>query len=414
MQRKFESFMALRYLRGAQGTSKGTRFLRFITYVAIGGVALGVAALILALSIVRGFKSEIESKIIGFGAQIQVESFRDAPLENASSLYGKLSAQDGVERISSVVQEFILLRKSRREIDGVSLWGTDELPRFVTGSLLSGTGFRESPTRDLQQMVIGASLARKMGMAVGDRVTAFSVRKREGESILPAQPRVKQFRIVGIFESSLANFDDLYVFTSLDPARDLLNYGPEQVTRFDLYVRPGWSVKKVSEAADDMLEFPVMSRTIYEVYRNLFAWVALQQSIIPLVISVIVLVAAFNIVGTLLMVILEKTRDIGILAGMGADPASLRKLFLRLGIQLGVVAVAVGEVIALVLALLQLEYGIIPLPKEAYYMSTAPIELSGSDFLIVAVFTIALCAISAYIPARYAARIDPIRAIHTG
>ncbi len=413
MPQQFETFIALRYLRRASGKSRGARFLRFVTAVAIGGVALGVAALILALSIVRGFKSEIEAKIVGFGAQIQVESFRDAPLGGASELQERLTALSGVRSTSPVVQEFILLRKSRTRIDGVSIWGTDIVPDFLSSHVVAGSASLEPASDGSQGMIIGVSLARSMGLDVGDRVTAFSVRKRGGNGTAPTQPRIKQFRIRGIFESSLSNFDDLYAFTAIGPARDLLNYGPDQVTRFDLYVADSFDVQAVTADVGEQLEFPQMARTIYEVYRNLFAWISLQQSIIPLVISIIVIVAAFNIVGTLLMMILEKTKDIGILSSMGARRSSLKKLFLLMGIQLGVVAVVAGELMALILAILQLKYSIIPLPKEAYYMATAPIELSPADFVLVGLITVLLCGISAFIPARYAAKVDPIRAIHS-
>ena len=154
-----------------------------------------------------------------------------------------------------------------------------------------------------------------------------------------------------------------------------------------------------------------MARSIYEVWRGLFAWVELQESIIPLVIGVIILVAAFNIVGALLMIILEKTREIGVLESMGASSRSLRRLFLWLGLLIGIVGTAIGEGLALVLALIQQRYGIIPLPPEAYYMDTAPIELNPFDFVLVAVVTLTLCALAAYVPARVAAAIDPIRVI---
>ena len=331
MKTGFERFIALRYLRGAQGRSEGRRFLRFVTYIAVGGVALGVSALILALSIVRGFSQEIEAKIIGFGAHVQVESFRDAPLNDADVLREHLSSQPSVEHVSPVVQEFILLRRSRRQVDGVSIWGTDVLPDYLKKSLVDGDGDISADEFGHYGLVVGSALTRTLGLKVGDRVHAFSVRGRAGfGQNLSSPPRVKQFRVTGIYETSLSNFDELYVFTSVDPARNLLSYTADQVTRFDLSVTPGSDPRRVAESIDADLEFPVMARSIYDVYRSLFAWVRLQESIIPIVIGIIVLVAAFNIIGTLLMVILEKTREVGILSSMGASQNTLKKLFLYL------------------------------------------------------------------------------------
>ncbi len=382
-----------------------------ITYISIGGVALGVAALILALSIVRGFSQEIEAKIIGFGAQVQVENYRDAPLGSADQLVDMLSTFPEIQHVSPVVQEFVLLRRSSTRIDGASIWGTDALPQYLSESLVSGVASFDQDEEGLYSMVVGAKLAGTLDLEVGDLLTAFSMRNRSGAASVSRIPNVKQFRVSGIFETSLANFDELYVFTDADAARDLLSYRQDEISRLDLTLIDGADPRQVAEKVDADLDFPVMARSIYDVYRSLFAWVNLQEGIIPLVIAIIVLVAAFNIIGTLLMVILEKTREVGILSSMGASASSLKRLFLFLGLYIGITGVAIGETIALVFAWIQIKYSVIPLPEEAYYMSEAPVVLSLFDFILVALITLALCAASSYIPARFAARIEPIRAI---
>jgi len=410
----FERFVAFRYLVGAQGRGEGRRFLRFITYVAVGGVTVGVAALLLALSIVRGFSREIEAKIVGFGAHVQVESYMDAPLQEASSMQRTLQAVEGVTHVAPVISEFALLRHSARNIDGVAIWGADALPVYLAEHLQDGHASFDVDSNGLPGAVIGVALARELGVQVGDRVTAFSLRAREeaAGSIVPAQrPRVKQFHIAGLYETALSNFDELYVFAGLAPARDLLQYGSDEVTRFDLTLSDVEQASDVAAEIADTYGFPVMARTIYEVFRGLFAWVRLQEAIIPVVIGIIIIVAAFNIVGTLLMVILEKTREIGILASMGASRKKLRRLFVWLGVLIGAVGSGLGVTLALGLALIQQRYEVIPLPAEAYYMDTAPIELDPLDFVMVAVITLVLCVLSAYLPARVAARIEPVRVI---
>lgn len=414
---RFERFMALRYLRSAQGRAEGRRFIRFITYVAVGGVAVGVAALLLALSVVRGFSREIEAKIIGFGAHIQVESYADEPLQDATALLAELAALPGVTHVAPVVQEFALLRHSATEIEGVALWGTAALPPYIAAHLLAGAPALAADTSGLPTVVIGQALAELMDVAIGDRVTAFSMRQQEGGPAiggLPGglqRPRVKQFVVSGIYETSLSNFDELYAFVDIDVARSLLGYTPEEVTRVDLTLADVSAARPLALQIEDRFGFPTIARTIFEVFRGLFAWVNLQESIIPVVISVIILVGAFNIIGTLLMLILEKTREIGILESMGASPRVMRRLFLWLGLLIGVAGTAIGELLALALAFLQQRYNLIPLPEEAYYMKTAPIALNPLDFLLVGVFALALCVTAAYIPARVAARIEPIRAI---
>jgi lipoprotein-releasing system permease protein len=406
--------MALRYFRSAQGREEGRRFIRFITYVAVGGVALGTAALLLALSIVRGFSQEIESKIIGFGAHIQVETFQDTPLDDAGAIEADLSAMDGVVEVSPIVQEFALLRRSAQEIDGVAIWGTNRPPPYILDQIVEGRFYTGRDSSGLPGVVIGTSLAALLNVQVGDRVTAFSMRSGSGGAgvvLGAALPRIKQFYVTGTYETSLANFDEIYAFTAIEEARDLLGYEADEVTRFDLTLahvkRADETVRRIEAA----FGFPIMARTIYEVYSGLFAWVNLQEGIIPIVISVIVIVAAFNIIGTLLMMILEKTREIGILESMGASPKSLRTLFIWMGVLIGAVGTILGEALALGFGIVQARYGLIPLPEEAYYLETAPIELHALDFVLVGVATLILCVLAAYLPARVAARIEPIRAI---
>ncbi len=403
----------MRYLRGARGRTDGRRFLRFVTTVAVGGVAVGVMALILALSIVRGFSREIEAKIIGFGAHVQVESMADTPIDGAAALGDSLSAIPGVTSASPEVIEFALLRKSSKDIDGVGLWGSEALPPYLSEHIVAGTPDFERGDSGLPGMVIGSKLARLLNSGVGDFVTVYSM-KNAGRSGMSnaGLPRVKQFVVSGIYETSFANFDELYVFCDIDIARALLQYGPDQVTRFDLTLADISGARESARFINERWGYPIVARTIFEVYHSYFAWVKLQQGIIPIVIGVIILVAAFNIVGTLLMLALEKTREMGILISMGASARLLRRLYLWLGLLIGGFGTVIGESMALVLAWLQIRYGIIPLPEEAYFMKQAPVELEMLDFVLVGAIALLLCTVAAYIPARVASRIEPIRAIH--
>jgi lipoprotein-releasing system permease protein len=408
----FERFVAWRYLRGAQGRAEGRNFLRFITYVAIGGVAVGVAALLLSLAIVRGFSQEIQSKILGFGAHVQVQNYMSSEaLSPADALADQIRVVTQVEAVRPVVEDFVLLRRSAESIDGVSLVGVDSLPAFMTNRSV-GTPHLDLDNQPRSGLIVGRQLAERLGIEVGDTVTAFSLRTRGEES--PAQliqPRVKQFHVSGIYETSLADFDDLYVFSSLQAARELHGIPSNQVTRFDVTVQSIAHVDSIAARIENQMGFPVQARTIYQQYQGLFAWVNLQQNIIPLVISVIVLVASFNIIGILLMMILEKTREIGVLGSLGASGRQLRRLFLTLGALIGLVGIGVGELLALALGYAQMRFEIIPLPAEAYYMSTAPVSLNPIDFLIVAAVAFILCLAAAYIPARVASRIEPVQAI---
>lgn len=413
--------MAVRYLLGAEGRTEGRSFLRFIIYVAIGGVAVGVAALLLALSIVHGFASEIEEKIVGFGAHVQVQnSFEDEPLENATYLEDSLATWGPeVQRVMPVVQDVVLLRRSAEAIDGVVLSGTPALPEYLERHLAAGTARMEAePSGEdassvLPGLVVGQPMAERLELSVGDRMTVFSMSGAIEEDGTPVarRPRVKQFQITGIYDTALRDFDELYVFADIGVTRELLGYDSEAVTRLDLTLQDTGQADEIAARVEEAFGFPVMAVTIYQAFSGLFAWVNLQESITPLVIAVIIIVAAFNIIGTLLMMMVEKTREIGVLESLGASARSVRRLFLMLGLLIGLVGTLIGEVLALGLGLLQEQYEVIPLPAEAYYMTRAPIELHLFDFVLVGVLALMLCAAAAYIPARVAARIDPVRAI---
>lgn len=406
--------MSLRYLWGAEGQKEGRSFLRFITYVAIGGVTLGVAALLLALAIVRGFSREIENKIVGFGAHIQVTSYvQNEPLAQGDALRSRLSQMDGIARVMPVVEQPLLVRHSEDAIDGVVLLGVEQVPSHLRQRVERGPPEVLQNPEDHPGLIVGRELADQLGLERGQIVTAFALQKgtSEGEGIGIQSPRVKQFRVQGIYDTSLKNIDDVYVFTDVSTARWLGNVPTPAVSRFNVTVDQVPRIDSLAAQIENRFGFPVSARTIYQQYAGLFAWVDLQQSIIPLIIGVIIIVAAFNIIGALLMMILEKTREIGVLKSLGTSGGALKRLFLGLGLLIGAVGTGIGSGVALTLALLQQQFGIISLPAEAYYMTKAPIELNPLDFVLVGFVTIVLCGAAAYVPARVAARVEPVRAI---
>lgn len=418
MPLSFEQTVALRYLRGASGRDSRRGFLRFVVVAAIGGVAVGTGALLLAMMIVRGFSREIEAKIVGFGQHVQVESVLGDPLTDSDALTERLAAVPGVTRAEPAVIDFALLR-GRREtgrpsVDGVLLWGTSESGQpFVAGNTPEGRFSFGPDARGRPGLVLGRHLAERLGLAVGDPVTAFSTRGL-GQGQVQSRPRVKVFHVSGLFETGLGDFDDRFAYTGIDPVRALFGYAPGQTTRVDLTLADRQQARATSQAITDAFGPPVLARPIDDVYRGLFAWVALQQSIVPLVISILVLVAAFNIVGALLMVVIEKSREIGTVLAMGASRRSVRRLFVLLGLLIGTAGAALGAGLAVTFGALQARFQFLSLPADAYFLDSAPIEIRLFDVGWTVAAAIALCTLAAYLPARAASRIEPIRTIRFG
>ena len=411
----FERTLAFRYLRGAEG-GESNGFLRFVIVAAIAGVAVGTGALLLAMMIVRGFSREIEAKIIGFGQEVQVASWLGDPLDGADSLRVALLDLEGVASATPAVIDFGLLRGSggaNAQVDGALLWGTPPGGQpFIAERVVDGAFSFAADTAGRPGLVLGAALAETLGLAVGDRVNAIAIRGAGPGAV--AGTRIQPFHVAGVFETGLADFDAQYAYVDLDEARDLFALGPDQATRIDLTLTDRTLSRAVAETISEDMPPPVFARPIEDVYRGLYAWVELQQSIVPLVISILVVVAAFNIVGALLMVVLEKAREIGTVLAMGASRAAVQRLFVLLGFLVGAVGAAAGAAVAVGFGLVQSRFRLIRLPEDAYYLDHAPVEILAVDVVWTVAAAVVLCTLAAYLPARAASRIEPIRTIRFG
>ena len=410
----FERTLAVRYLRGATGRGADRTFLRFVILAAIGGVAVGTGALLVATMIVRGFSREIEAKIVGFGQHVEIESLDGAPLAGADSLSRVLAALPHVASVSPAVLDFALLRAPGGEaaVDGAVLWGTTAERQAFVGARTRGRFSFAPDAEGRAGLVVGARLAERLGLDVGSRVTAFSARGLGTDA--RARPRVATFHVAGIFETGLGDFDDQFAFADRGRVAGLFGYPPDTATRIDLTLDDRALAAQTADLVNRDVGPPLFARSIEDVYRGLFAWVDLQQQIIPLLMSILTLVAAFNIVGVLLMIVLEKAREIGTVLAMGASRRAVRRLFLLLGLLVGGIGSGLGAALALAFGLLQARFRFVPLPADAYFLDAAPIEIRMVDVLVIVAASIALCTLAAYLPARAAARLDPVRTIRLG
>lgn len=408
----FERTLAVRYLRGATGSDRS--FLRFVILAAVGGVAVGTGALLVATMIVRGFSREIEAKIVGFGQHIEAESMDGRPILAADSLAAVVAAFPGVAAARPAVLDFALLRASgsASAVDGAVLWGMAPGDQPFVAAQTRGRFAFAPDSAGRPGLVVGARLADRLGLDVGDRVTAFSTRGVGTDARL--RPRVATFHVVGVFETGMGDFDDQFAITDRDRVTALFDYPPGSATRLDVTLDDASDDDALAARINADVGPPLFARTIREVYRGLFAWVDLQQRIIPLLMSILTLVAAFNIVGVLLMIVLEKAREIGTLLAIGASRRAIRRLFVLLGLLVGVAGSALGALGALAFGVLQARFRFVPLPADAYFLDAAPVDIRALDVAVVVVASILLCTLAAYLPARAAARMDPIRTIRLG
>ncbi|MFN3134043.1 MAG: FtsX-like permease family protein [Candidatus Kryptonium sp.] len=400
----FELFITKRYIK----STKITGFISFITLISIIGVMLGTSALIIALSISKGFEKELKEKVIGFTSHIQVSKFDTRYFEKDDwESFEKAKMVSNVKSVSPFASREAMIRSSYG-IEGIYLKGI--LPEYdfsiIKRSIVEGEyNFDESD--GIPKIIIGKKLANKLGVELGDKVIVLAI---DPDSPNLSVPKIEQFKISGIYETGMAEYDDIFVYVHLKHAQYLFDLG-NRVTGFDVMVKNVDFIDETALLIQDKLGYPYYARTMYQMYRNLFAWLELQKKPVPIVLGLIIIVAVFNIVGTLLMIVLEKTKEIGILKSMGANSKSITKIFIYQGMFIGIVGTMLGNALAYVLCFIQLKYKPLALPEDIYFMSSVPILLQAETFIIVSIASLILCFLATLIPSIIASRIQPVEAI---
>lgn len=389
-------------------SSRNAGFVSFITAIAVLGVMLGTATLIVALAVLGGFEREITEKVVGFSSHVQVLGFQNQPLRNYQENRERLEATIPLIRsVAPFVSREALIR-SREAVDGILLKGVDPLHDNASTRryIVAGEYDLARQKGGMAKLVVGRKLASRLGTDIGDRVVVFGISRLAEQ----AQPRVMQFSVSGIYESGMAEYDDIYAFTDLTSAQILFQL-PESVSGYDLLLTSTDSAAVVAERVSDLLGYPHYARTVYDTYRNLFSWIELQKKPVPLILGLIIIVATVNILGTLLMMVLDKTREIGVLRAMGATRWGITRIFLRQGLTVALTGTILGNILAFGLCFTQLEFKVFSLPSDIYFMSSVPVLLRWEHFVLVSAVSIALSLASACVPARLASRLDPVTTI---
>ena len=401
-------FIALRYLRSRRHSG----FISFITLIAVVGVTLGVAALIITLSVLGGFERTIKENVISFTAHLQLVGFQNQLLPNPrQAMETVLSEYPEVKNIAPYISREGMIR-SAATTDGVLIKGVDPNNDISAAKthLIEGVYGLDQRERGSEGIILGRRLAQKLEVSVGDRVMLMAL---GGSSVTLSQTRVMQFEVRGLYETGMAEYDETYAYVNLTNAQRLFAVGP-MVSGFDILMHDLDSLDNAAHTLPERLGYPYYARTTYQMNRNLFTWIELQKKPIPIIIGLIIIVATVNIIGTLLMMVMEKGKEIGILRTLGTDRKMLMSIFLAQGMFIGVVGVVLGNVIAFLVCWLEMRYRVISLPSGIYFMTHVPIDLNAVNFLLVSVLALLMCFLSSLIPSRIAARRDPIQMIKFG
>ncbi|KPQ00442.1 MAG: lipoprotein-releasing system permease protein [Bacteroidetes bacterium HLUCCA01] len=406
----FEWFIAKRYFRSSR---KDASFLSFIKFMAIAGVAVGSAGLLIALSVVQGFKHVIEEKILGFGTHFTIETYSDMPVYRADTLMAWVNTIPDIDRVQAVLYGQGMVQAGE-QVEGTFLKGVpadegdlSDIRNYITHGIydLSVQASGKSG------IVMGEKLARNLNAVVGQTISIYTIQGTPSPSNLP---EIKQFELTGVYQTGIDRFDDVFALIDIQHASDLFGLPPPAATMIDIRVNSIENIPSVRAILAEKIDFPYFVQSIYQRYSNIFAWINLQAQTIPLVIGVLVIVAAFNLIGTILMMVLERVRDIGILKTIGTPDHKIRNIFLLEGLLVGVIGLSMGLLLAAMFNFIQAEYALIPLSEENYYMATAPVYPRLRDFVTVSIITITLCLLASWIPARFASRTNPLQVTNFG
>tara|TARA_R110000868_G_scaffold37111_1_gene131275 strand:+ start:11201 stop:12346 length:1146 start_codon:yes stop_codon:yes gene_type:complete len=380
--------------------------------MSITGVAIGSAGLLIALSIVHGFKSTINDKVLGFAPHLLITTYSDAPLFRADTVMTLLDQFDEIESKQIINQGQVMIQ-TKDGVTGTELKGVDTNVEVsnLKSYMFDGEYNLGKAEDNYPGIVIGSKLAQTIQASVGSIITVYTI---TGSPSLANSPEIQQFVLTGIFRTGIDFFDGIYAVVDREYTNELFGLEENQGHGIEIKLKDSQQIIAFDETLDEVLPFPYYKQPIQERYGNIFAWVELQEQMIPLVISVMIIVAAFNLIGTILMMVLERTRDIGILKTIGSKSSTIRKIFLLEGLMVASIGLIIGIGLSLIFAWLQLEYHIIPLSEENYYMSYAPVEPHLLDFVITSIVTIVLCALASWLPARIAAKTDPLKVISYG
>ncbi|MBS4028597.1 MAG: ABC transporter permease [Ignavibacteriales bacterium] len=404
----YELFIAKRFLKA----NRKRGMISFINTFAILGITIGTAALIVALAIVGGFEKELKEKVIGFTSHIQVTGFQNKPLQHYQETSEKILKQvSNVKSVSPFTAKEVLIR-SKENIEGVFLKGIEEeeaksfLNKYLTEdrSQKSEVGsFQPQIINHKPQIILGKQLANKLNVKLGDKLIVFDVpNMKDG-----IQPRAKQFVVAGLYETGMSEYDDVVAFTDLHSAQKLFQL-ESAVSGFDVMVNDISQTGKTSKEIQKLAGYPHYSQTVFELYRNLFSWLELQKKPIPLILGLITIVAVVNIIGALLMLILERTKDIGILKSLGASNNEISKIFLVQGMFIGITGMIFGNILGLSYCLLEQHFHFFSLNANVYFMSTVPILLKWENFVIVSSCVLVLSFLASLIPSRAVSKINVI------
>lgn len=401
-------FLLKRYLKPGNKSKTYT----FFSLAALAGIALGVTTLVVALSVLEGYEKVISEKLVTFDSDIQVYGYgnQDLPEPEKAEKTIRTITGPGLQSIEFGAQKICILGKSRIN-EGVTLKGITDgyLEKREGLKLVAGSFDLGLDDDSLNRVVIGKTLATKLRVKPGDVVNFFAINAVDLKS-MTALPAVENFVVSGIYQTGMGKYDDAFAYTAISQLQRLYEMD-DKINLIEVKLKRGIPADSLKNELQQALGHPFFAVTFVDVNRQMFNWIELQRKPIPIVLGLIIVVAAFNIISALLMLVLDKTNTIGTLKAIGASPGFITRIFLVRGLLLGIGGAIAGVIFGYILCYIQMEFGLVQLNPTIYFVDKVPISINGTYFLIVFGISVGLSILSSLIPAFAASRIDPVKAL---
>lgn len=404
MNSPYYFFIAFRYFR----SKKRHKGISINTLISISGVALGVMALIVVLSVMDGFHEDLQKKILGVNSHIIVSNY-EGKISDYESIIKKIRSMPGVKNVSPVIYGQVMLGFGDRAY-GVIVRGiepnveagtTDILQYIKEGSI----GNLKKGDKGIPGIIVGSGLRRNLGLFfMGDEIKMISPAGDIGP--LGMLPKIKKFRVQGVFEVGMYEYDSNLALIDMHDAQDFFRLHDE-ITGVEIKLDEANNAKKIAEKIESSLGYPYYAKDWMNMNKNLFSALKLEKLVMFIILTLIVLVASFNIVSNLIMIVIEKAREIAIIRAMGATGRGIMFIFMIHGLIIGIVGTILGLIGGYAACLILKVYKF-PLPPDVYYLSFLPIKMSLSDFIIVSAAAIIISFLATIYPSWQASKLAPV------
>ena len=401
-----EYFIAKRLVSAKEGNN---RLSRPIIRIAILAIALSVAVMLISIGVVKGFKKDIADKVIGFGSHIQITAFSDnnsyetKAISKNQDFYPSIENEKGINHIQYFATKAGII-KTKDEIHGVILKGvgSDFNRDFLKDNLVEGEVPIYNDTLASSRVIISKKIADLLDLEIDEKLIMYFAQD---------PPRVRKFVVAGIYTTELEEFDNLYVFGDIRHIQNLNNWGIDSVGGFEITIHNFDNLDALTQMVYEKIDYDLNAQTIKEINPQIFDWLKLQDINVNVIIILMLIVAGINIITALLILILERTKLIGILKAIGQNNWSVRKVFLYNASYLIGKGLFWGNLLGIGLSLLQKYFHLISLNPATYYMNTVPIHLTFSDVLVLNFGAMLSCILMLIIPTYLITKITPIKAI---